>query len=302
MTIGPVHMRLEVRPSWPYRLALRGSPDGLWRVRGGVLERLVHVGDRPVLVRAAQPSADQVVIGAYGRDRFACASALERLRWALALDEDLRAFQRAFRDDPLIGPSVRARPWLRVLRAPDPFQALAWAICEQLIEYERAVAIERRLVRRLGRRCPQTGLRDAPSPQAIAAAAPAEFQEMDLAGARALTLIRVARETIRGRLDLHDSEHEQVWRRLRAIPGVGSWTIAMFALHGQGRHDLAPAGDVGLLKLVGRVRSGGDPYARASEAEVLGFLAPYGKWAGLAAMHLMSWPRAGLAAQVACVA
>ena len=37
----------------------------------------------------------------------------------------------------------------------------------------------------------------------------------------------------------------------------------MLALHGQGRHDQVPAGDLGLLKLVGRPLSGGDPRARA---------------------------------------
>ena len=71
--------------------------------------------------------------------------------------------------------------------------------------------------------------------------------------------MRVAREVARGRVDLHDVEHERGWRRLRAIPGIGSWTVEMLALHGQGRHDQVPAGDLGLLKLVGRLLSGGDP-------------------------------------------
>ena len=62
----------------------------------------------------------------------------------------LREFYELFRDDPLIGPSVRSRPHLRVTRRVDPFEALAWAICEQLIEYERAAAIERQIVWRLG--------------------------------------------------------------------------------------------------------------------------------------------------------
>ena len=62
------------------------------------------------------------------------------------------AFLRRFADDPLIGRSVRARPWLRVGRRPEPFEALVWAVCEQLIEYERAAKIQSRLVARLGRR------------------------------------------------------------------------------------------------------------------------------------------------------
>ena len=72
---------------------------------------------------------------------------------------------------------------------------------------------------------------------------------------------------------------------------MGGWffhlvaTVEMLALHGQGRHDQVPALDVGLLKLVGRSLSGGDPHARADEAQVREFFAPYGEWAGLAVAH-----------------
>jgi 3-methyladenine DNA glycosylase/8-oxoguanine DNA glycosylase len=62
----------------------------------------------------------------------------------------------------------------------------------------------------------------------------------------------------------------------------------MLALHGQGRHDQVPAGDLGLLKLAGRLLSGGDPRAIAQEQQVRDLFAPYGEWAGLAATHLLS--------------
>jgi 3-methyladenine DNA glycosylase/8-oxoguanine DNA glycosylase len=62
----------------------------------------------------------------------------------------------------------------------------------------------------------------------------------------------------------------------------------MLALYGQGRHDQVPAGDLGLLKLVGRLLSRGDPRALASEQQVREFFAPYGEWAGLAAAHMLA--------------
>ena len=95
-------------------------------------------------------------------------------------------------------------------------------------------------------------LRDLPPPRCWPAPRPALLQSFDLAGGRAITLVRAAREVARGRIDLHDPDHERGWRRLRAIPGIGPWTVEMLALNGQGRHDQVPAGDVGLLKLVGR--------------------------------------------------
>jgi 3-methyladenine DNA glycosylase/8-oxoguanine DNA glycosylase len=266
--------------------------DGVLRRRGGVLERLLHHEQEPVLVRVAQTAPEQVLFGARSRTRVAAAHGIARMRFALGVDEDLSAFRRRFARDPLIGRSLCRRPWLRVRRRPEPFEALAWAVCEQLIEYERAAAIERRLVAALGRRSvgwdgSDSRLRDLPAPAALASTAPALLESFDLAGARALTLVRAAREVASGRVDLHSDDHEHGWRRLRAIPGIGPWTVEMLALHGQGRHDQLPAGDVGLLKLAGRVLSGGDPRARAQEHQVREFFAPYGEWAGLAATHMI---------------
>jgi 3-methyladenine DNA glycosylase/8-oxoguanine DNA glycosylase len=285
-----VELRREVRPCWPYRLPRQGGVDGVLRHRGGVLSRLLHHEGRPVVVRVAQTAPDAVLFGARADTRVAAEHGIARMRFALGVDDDLRGFHERFRGDPLIGHSVRRRLWLRIRRRPEPFEALAWAICEQLIEFERAAAIQRRLVWRLGPRWvggDGVSLRDVPGPEALAGVSPAFLQSLDLGGSRARALVRAAREVARRRIDLHDPDHESGWRRLRAIPGIGSWTVEMLALYGQGRHDQIPAGDLGFLKLVGRHLSGGDPHARAQEHEVRAFFAPYGEWAGLAACHMM---------------
>lgn len=322
-------LRVEVTPAAPYRLPLLGGMDGVLRCKGGVLERLLHHEGEPVRVRVAQMARDRVLFGALSRSPAAARHGIERMRFALGVDDELKYFYRDFAGDPLIGRSLRERPWLRTMRRPEPFEALAWAICEQLIDFERAAAIQRRIVARLGPRWEpeqevaesgrggvQSGrerwplgrdgaglgrdgalsrgervrpLRDVPSPAVIAATAPALLESCDLSGSRSRMLVRVAREIVGGRLDLHDPEHERGWRRLRAIPGIGPWTVEMLALKGQGRHDQLPAGDLGLIKGVGRRLSGGEPWARASEDQVREFFAPYGEWAGLAAVHAVSF-------------
>lgn len=283
---GPAELRVEVQPRWHFRLPARYGLDRLTRRRGGVIHRLVHCDGHPVLVRVAQTSPDTVLFGAQARTRDAAAAGIARMRCALGVDQDLRPFHVRFRRDPLIGAALRADPGLRLAGRPDPFEALTWAVCEQLIEYERAAAIQRRLIARYGRRCPHSGLRDAPSAAAIAARAPAELAGLDLAPGRAIALIRCAREVAAGRVDLADPDHEAGWRRLRAIPGIGAWTIQTLACSGQGRVDQLPAGDLAYVKLVGRLLTG-DPYGRAQEEEIEAFFAPYAPWSALAGAYAL---------------
>jgi 3-methyladenine DNA glycosylase/8-oxoguanine DNA glycosylase len=207
------------------------------------------------------------------------------MRFALALDHDLAPFHRRFRGDPLLGPTIRRRPWLRPHRVAEPFEALMWAITEQLIETERAWRIQRRIVWRYGRSTACGSLRSAPSPSRVAARAPAELEACDLAARRAQAMITAAREVAAGRVDL--AEHEPSWSRLRRISHIGSWTLEKLAVHGQGRDDQLAAGDLGYLTLVGRLAELG---RRATEDEVRAFFAPYAPYAALAGLYALRAP------------
>lgn len=260
--------------------------DGVLRRREGALTRLLHIGGEPVVVRA-WAAAGAVRLRAEGPTEDAAATAIDRMRFALGTDHDLRPFLRAFRGDSLLGPLLRRRPWVRPRRRAEPFEALAWAICEQLIESTRASEIERRLVFRHGPTS-ECGLRDVPSAATLSRLAPAQIEACGLAGTRAITLVKASREVAAGRADLR--EHEPAWRRLRTIPGIGPWTLEWLALHGQGRDDQIPAGDVAYLKLVGDLARLG---RRATVEEVRAFFAPYAPYAGLAGTCLLSGASTG---------
>jgi DNA-3-methyladenine glycosylase II len=281
-------VRVEVRPPWPFQLS-GGSMDGLLRRRGAALQRLLRIDGEPVLVGMVQPARDRVVYAARGPSEAAARAAIARMRFATGVDDDLRPFHDRFRDDPVIGRSVRSLYTLRVRRQPQPWETLLGAITEQLIELERAMVIQKRLIGAFGYRCPATGMRDAPTPAVIASQAPARLASFDLAPKRAIAMRRCADEVACGRVDLHDHDV----RRLLVIRDIGPWTVEMLGLHGQGRMDVVPAGDLGFLKIVGRLTTG-NPRARADEAEVRGFFERYGEWKGLAGVHLMHAAARGL--------
>jgi DNA-3-methyladenine glycosylase II len=282
----------EVRPASPYRLP-RGSDDRTLRMEAGVASRLLHVDGSPVLARAWQPTPDRVLLRAEPVDPAALAVpiglehtpagreklgvALERMRFVLAVDYDLGDFHRRFRRDPVLGPLIRRMPRFRPRRRIWPWEALAAAVVGQLIEARRAVTIERRIVGRWGPRLGEgrAALRDVPAAAVIAGRAPAELAAMDLAPNRAAALRRVALAVAGRRCRLDSAAAD---RRLLAIPQIGPWTVQCLALFGRGEMDALPAGDLGYVKLVGRLGGFG---RRATVAEVEEFYAPYEPYRGL---------------------
>jgi 3-methyladenine DNA glycosylase/8-oxoguanine DNA glycosylase len=273
-------LEAEVKPPWPFRLQRRGAGDGTTRVRDGVLSRLLHVGGAAVVVNAWQLRDGNVrlratpAVEAGEPDPEALEVAIERLRFALGVDDDYRPFYEEFRSDPVLGPAVRRRPWVRVRRRPWPWEALASAIAGQLIDAARAKRIERRIVRRWG---PEVGgLRDVPSAEKMSGRAPAELEGMDLAGRRAIAMIRCARDVAAGRCDLGDPASDE---RLLAIREIGPWTVQCLGLNGRGDHDSLPAGDLAYVKLVGRLAGLG---RRAEIPEIEAWFERYAPYRGLA--------------------
>jgi 3-methyladenine DNA glycosylase/8-oxoguanine DNA glycosylase len=278
------------------------------RRRREVHERLLHVDACPVRVRAWHSTAGGIRLRAEGidpasvTDAIECGErrpagrrqlelALERMRFAFGLDDDMGGFFRAFGRDALLGPVIHRQPWVRPRRRPWPWEALAWAITEQLIESPRAAEIQRRIVRRWGPTVPHPGsaaprrlapLRDVPSPEVLQGRAPAEIASMDLTEARALAMVRCAREVAGGQADLSDPASDA---RLLKIREIGPWTVQSVGLRGRGDPDALPAGDLAFIKLVGHLARLG---RRATVEEVEEFYAPYEPYRGLAGIFSLS--------------
>jgi DNA-3-methyladenine glycosylase II len=257
---------------------------------------LLHVEGSPVLVRAWHQTRDRVRFRAERLD-LACISrpriqlppcpgpagreqleeAIAAMRRALWVDVDLSDFHQRFRRDQLIGPLIRRKPWFRPKGRPWPWEAVAGAVVGQLIEAERAALIERRIIGRWGPRFGEgrDGLRDVPGPAIIAGRAPAELEQMDLVGKRAIALRRLARDVAAGRCQIENAAGD---RRLLAMPKIGPWTVQCLGLFGRNELDSLPAGDLAYIKLVGRLSGEG---RRATVPEVEEFYEPYEPYRGL---------------------
>ncbi|HEX5582601.1 hypothetical protein [Gaiella sp.] len=247
-------------PTGPYRLRLMAR-HGLWR--GALPDARVAVAwqrpDGRVVVRAEDDEA------------------VELARFMLALDDDTGQFHERFARDPLIGASARALVGFRPLRRATVTHAVVRAMCGQLVEARRALALERAVARA----CEEEVVTRA----SLRRLSPLDLRRLGLAQHRATTLHRLAASLDLEGLRAHPTE--VVSARLQREPGVGPWSVGVIALEGLGRYDHGLVGDLSLVKLhaalTGRWVDG---------RETAALLAPYEEWQGLAGeVLLLGWAR-----------
>ena len=104
---------------------------------------------------------------------------------------------------------------------------------------------------------------------------------------RAASLVRLCRTIELERL--HGVPTSAVASRLERERGLGPWSVGVVCLEGLGRYDFGLVGDLGLIKLLRALR--GRPVDGWETAELL---APYGEWAGLASVYLLTGFARGL--------
>ena len=82
---------------------------------------------------------------------------------------------------------------------------------------------------------------------------------------------------------------DAVAARLQRERGVGQWAVGMVCLEGLRRYERGLVGDLALVKLLSDLRG-----RRVEPHETAELLAPYGEWAGLAGVYLVTAYARGL--------
>jgi 3-methyladenine DNA glycosylase/8-oxoguanine DNA glycosylase len=272
---------IALRPRGPYHLRMSLGParDGTVRVRDGRAELVFATDAGPAHARVAQQSDGILRIALDAADE---GSALDRLRFLLAVDDDIAPFLRLAARDRLLREPVARAAGLRAARVGTCLHALVRGMAGQLITAREAWDIERLIVRRAG--IAHAGMWLSPGRDALGRLSAAQIAASGLAPRRASALVRVSRMLDLERLLAVPSEAAA--SRLLREPQLGPWTVATVFLHGLGRYDRGLVGDLGLIKLCSSLLG-----RRAEAEDTADLLAPYGEWAGLASLHLLRAPR-----------
>jgi DNA-3-methyladenine glycosylase II len=250
-------------PSRPYSLALTAErfarfPDAVDLFDGEEYRRLLPLR-RAVLLSLRQNGSPtravlRVTLEEPGADLPEARAAAEKvLARSLGAATEVRAFERRFRNDALLGPAIRRFRGLRVAGAPAIWEALVLAVLAQQINLSFAASIRHELVVAFGRRARIGGRRyfDFPTPARIAQAGARGLKGFRLSKSKRDTILRLARGFASGKLDeqaLSVLPDDEIIERLTRTRGVGTWTAEVALLRGLGRPDAFPAGDLSIVK------------------------------------------------------
>jgi DNA-3-methyladenine glycosylase II len=276
-----IEASLRARGPYSLRLSTRLGSDATRIAGRGGLRAVYDIEGKLEIVEARQCPDGTLVV------RSPSDEGIDRLRFTLGLDDDHSEFLARFSGDPLLGASVRALRGLRPLRCATVTQALLRALCGQLITAKRAREDERRIVRAA---TPSVdGLHAPPTPADLGRFSPAELRALGLGGPRASALVRLCRSVALERL--REVSTDAAAARLVRESRIGPWSVGVVCIEGLGSYERGLVGDLGLVKLLSRLRG---RWVEGWETEEL--LEPYGEWAGLASVYMLAGFKQGMIA------
>jgi AraC family transcriptional regulator, regulatory protein of adaptative response / DNA-3-methyladenine glycosylase II len=181
---------------------------------------------------------------------------------------------------PHLGALAAARPGLRLPGAFDGFEMAVRAVLGQQVSVAAATTLAGRYQRAFGRpiATPLEGLTHlSPTPERVASADPAELVALGIIGARARTIVGLARAIVEGRVSLQPGANvAETMARLKELPGIGEWTAQYVAMRALSWPDAFPHTDLGIKKALGET----DP------KRILEIAEQWRPWRAYAAMHL----------------
>ena len=137
----------------------------------------------------------------------------------------------------------------------DGFEIAVRVILGQQVTVAAARTLTARLVERFGTRI-DTPFADLsrlfPSAQQLATASAESIGTLGIVRQRVGALQALAREVHAGRIELHRAAPlQRTLDALRALPGIGEWTVQLIAMRALAWPDAFPASDIGVMNALG---------------------------------------------------
>jgi len=261
------------RPSWPcepydvLHVVRRGGRDPAFqRDADGTIWRASTTPQGVATLRIRpRPALGQIDLEAWGPG---AEWAIETAPALLGAEDDVSGFTPT---DERVRAAWQRNPHWRVTRTGLVLEALVPAVIEQKVTGQEAWLGWRLLLRRLGSEAPgpgaARGMRALPGASELARLPSWEWLRCQIDTKRSDTIVRAARvaPSLERTVGMSASEAD---RRLRSMPGVGTWTSAEIRQRAHGHADAVSFGDYHIASHIGYALTG-EPFGDDRLAEVL---------------------------------
>jgi AraC family transcriptional regulator of adaptative response / DNA-3-methyladenine glycosylase II len=256
---GALTVRLGYRPPYDVQGVLRFFSErriaGIETVDGLTLRRTLAVQrDGPVvsgwLAGRFEPERHELHVSVSPSLVPVLGTVLQRLRHALDLDADPALI------DPVMSTLPRPpRAGLRLASGVDGFETAVRVVLGQQVTVAAARTLTQRLATALGEPV-ETPFADLnrlfPMAAQLAAADPDLIGRLGIVRQRVRALQALAAAVDEGTISLHrGAPLEATLDALRALPGIGEWTVQLIAMRALAWPDAFPLSDIGVLNALG---------------------------------------------------
>lgn len=182
--------------------------------------------------------------------------------------------------DPVLASAIQRIGAVRRRMQPDAFQALLWAVTGQQISARAHASIWARFTARFG----------LPEPGTFTQADEAALRDCGLSLKKAQYVIAIAKAFASGGFShagLAAKPDKELGEALRALPGVGAWTVEMLLIFTFHRPDILSYGDLAIRRGICRLYK----YPKLTRPLFESLRARYSPHASIASLYL--WQIAG---------
>ncbi len=300
-------MEILIKPRAPFDFAATArflrftETEAVDTFTDGIYRRAIHFDNQLHLLKVESRGTlarPQLAATLNGKGRISAAGmkmAETLVSRIFSVDHDLKKFRAQVVGDALMSKLEAAHRGLRLARWPQLFEALIISILLQQISTAGAWTMKRRLVEKFGEILKTNGetFYAFPRAEALARAKIDDLRAIGLTGAKALSMIELARRVSEGELnreELQREENEPLIARLTQLRGVGRWTAEWVLMLHFGRTDVFPAGDLALRGFVSKYYNDG---SQMTESEIRALAtARWNKWASYTAVYFLAGMRA----------
>lgn len=251
----------------------RNSLESTHLVQDGKLYSILNRADQNWLLEISHNGPDLLVKTDQELDNYQQQFLQGYIQNWFDLDTDLNAFYKQVQRDPILQPLTQSFRGLRMIRMPNLFEALCWAVLGQQINLNFAYKLKRQFAATYGTAISIKAdtLYQFPSPEVIAGLDRDTLKQIQFSRQKADYIIGVARAFCDGLLDeqkLQQSDFESVRQQLLALKGIGNWTASYILMKVFGDTSAFPIADVGLHNAL-KIQLGLDQKPSIPEIRVL---------------------------------